>query len=140
MNKKDTLAVNTGLIAGRILIEGGSEMERINKTMKEIVNKASDKDSQDFTSLTAIMVGVQDSPTMMFEQVEGRVVNLDKIYQVDILVKQYINDELSLEELYAKLKYLEKNIIDFSFFTKVAAAAVESAFLMVISYQIIERS
>lgn len=135
MNKKDTLAVNTGLIAGRILIEGGSEMERINKTIKEIVNKASDKDSQVFTSLTAIMVGVQDSSTMMFEQVEGRGINLEKIYQVDILVKQYINDELSLEELYAKLKYLEKNIIDFSFLTKVAAAAVESAFLMVIFTQ-----
>ncbi|WEV60396.1 threonine/serine exporter family protein [Streptococcaceae bacterium ESL0729] len=135
MNKKDTLAVNTGLIAGRILIEGGSEMERINKTIKEIVNKASDKESQVFTSLTAIMVGVQDSSTMMFEQVEGRGINLEKIYQVDLLVKSYLNDEISLDDLYKKLKYLEKNIIDFSFATKVLAAAVQSAFLMIIFTQ-----
>lgn len=52
----DHLVLNTCVLAGRIMIESGSEMSRVNDTIMRIAQNAGLKDAQVYATLTGIIM------------------------------------------------------------------------------------
>ena len=56
------LAIRTALLAGELLIENGSNMERVNDTMDRIAATAGLTSFQGFTTLTGVVASAEGLP------------------------------------------------------------------------------
>lgn len=127
--------LDTCLLAGRIMIEGGSEMYRVEDTMMRIVNNAGENDAVIFTTTTGIFAGIRNQPYVQLRQINVRDIDMERIARVNQLSRQFANDELTLSELHAALAHLDNNIPYFPMWLQIIGAAVLSALLMVVFTQ-----
>lgn len=68
--------IKTCLLAGRIMIENGSEMSRAEDTMKRIAINSGIDDLQLFGTITGLIVSVPNSLTSQVEQITRRAFDL----------------------------------------------------------------
>ena len=123
-------AINVGVLAGKILVEAGSEMWRVEDTTKRIVDHASNNKTEAFTSLTGLLVNLKDTPYTRFMQVEKRGINMNNINSVNDLSRQYAQDKLTLDELEEKLLHLQHKKPQYPLWLQTIGAGFEGAFFM----------
>lgn len=129
-------AIDVGVLAGKILVEAGSEMWRVEDTTKRIVDHASaNNKTEAFTSLTGLLVNLKDSPYTRFMQVEKRGINMDNINSVNTLSRQYTADQLTLDELEEKLLALKNARPQYPLWLQTIGAGFEGAFFMFVFTQ-----
>ncbi|WP_262315358.1 threonine/serine exporter family protein [Lacticaseibacillus parakribbianus] len=125
----------TCLLAGRIMIEGGSEMYRVDDTMSRIARNGGAGRALVFTTPTGLFIAVNGEPPVELEPVQKRGIDMEKVAGVNQLSREFQAGRLTLTELRLKLEQLDTNTPYFPVWLQILAAAVCSTTLMVIFAQ-----
>lgn len=123
--------LDTCLIAGKIMVESGSEMYRVEDTMKRIASNAGVGESIVYSTSTGIFIGLANQPFVHLGSVDRRTINLEKVQRVNTASRSFAQGDLTLEELNRLLTDIQKNTPHFPLWWEVIGAAFVSAFLMV---------
>jgi uncharacterized membrane protein YjjP (DUF1212 family) len=127
--------LDTCLLAGRIMIEGGSEMYRVEDTMTRIVNNAGEHNAVIFSTPTGIFASIRNQPYMQLRQISTRDIDMERIARVNQLSREFAEKKMTLSELHTALEHLDNNIPYFPMWMQIVGAAVLSALLMVVFTQ-----
>ncbi|WP_407856361.1 threonine/serine exporter family protein [Enterococcus hailinensis] len=126
------LVLNTCLKAGKIMMESGSEVYRVEDTMKRIALNAGLNDIQTYVTATGLVVGFPSEHTSQVAQVTQQSINLEKVTAVNWGSRQFADGELSLPDFYHYLIEVDQDTPDFPYLWKIVAAGIVSSTLMII--------
>lgn len=98
--------LDTCLLAGRIMIEGGSEMYRVDDTMARIIDNAGVRGVSLFTTPTGIVAGLNNQQYVQVRQIQRREIDLEKVSRVNQLSREFAAGQLTLAELHHHLRAL----------------------------------
>lgn len=130
--QKQLNVINACLLAGRILIENGSEMTRVIDTMQRIAHNAGVDSAQMFVTVTGIVISVNNTPNAQVATIERRTIDLDKVARVNELSRAFAEQKLSLTTLAKRLDRIDNDTPTFSFWLRLLAAALLSAVLLIV--------
>lgn len=119
------------LTAGRLMIEGGSEMYRVEDTMLRIARNAGVEDPRVFATPTCVFMSLNGGTLSQMEQVRDRNINLELVDRVNALSRQFAVKKIDLPELKEKIVQVS-DAPSFPMWLQVIGAAVLSATLMVL--------
>lgn len=128
----DHLLLETGLLAGRIMMESGSEVYRVEDTMNRIAHSFGHTDSVSYVTATGIFFSLKNSQRTQLENVGERSNNLDKVAAVNQLSRDFSQRKITLEELNEALKQVDQKTPVFSLWVQVLCAGITSSTLMYI--------
>ena len=132
MQETDELLLETCLLAGKIMMENGSEVYRVEDTMNRIAANAGEANSISYVTATGIFMGLRSSHYAQVENVHDRVINLEKIVAVNRLSRSFAEKQITLPQLYASLKEINQVTPSFPLWLQVLSAGVVSSTLMII--------
>lgn len=101
------LLMDTAVLAGEIMLGSGAETYRVEDTVSHFLKTAKLKHTQAFATGTGVFAMISDpgiDAIMVVRRVEKRSTNLNKIYMVNNISRQFSNGEISLEEAFQGLK------------------------------------
>lgn len=131
--KRRKLALKTCSLAGRLLIENGSNMDRVNDTLQRMAKNAGLKDFQAFTTVTGLVLGADNHPNAQVMNIRRRKNDLSKVAAVNEISREMAQHLITLPEAYAQLKWVDKqgpyrgqNLVE------AVAAAILSMALMIV--------
>lgn len=130
MSKNKKMILKTCVLAGKIMMENGSEVYRVEDTMLRIARNAGEADCVSYVTATGLFMGFREGPYCQLEDVHERAINLEKVVAVNQLSRQFAEKQISLQELYDQLRQAQKNTPSYRFITQVLAAGIVSATLM----------
>ena len=119
------LVLNTCLKAGKIMMESGSEVYRVEDTMKRIAINAGLDDIQTYVTATGLIVGFPS-------EITPQSINLEKVTAVNQGSRQFADGELSLPDFYLYLEEVDDATPDFPYLWKIISAGIVSSTLMII--------
>lgn len=128
----ENLLLETCLLAGKIMMESGSEVYRVEDTMNRIALSGGRKDSVSYVTATGIFISLKDSHQTQIENVGERSINLEKIVAVNQLSRDFSTKKIDLNELSEALKTVDKKYLNFSLWMQTISAGVVSSTLMYI--------
>ena len=120
------------LLAGRILVENGSEISRAVDTMERIAKNAGMESVQLFVTVTGIMLSVENQPNAQVAGITRRTIDLDKVARVNDLSRSFAAHKIELSQMVARLNEIDNNTPTFPFWQKFLASGMLSAVLLVI--------
>ncbi|WP_163469200.1 threonine/serine exporter ThrE family protein [Fusobacterium sp. IOR10] len=129
--KFESKVVSTACLAGKILLLNGSETDRVEKSICDIVNHYG-YIPQSFVILTCIIVSLKNTDgeiVSLVERVQGRGTNLSKVNKVDHLIKNI--DNYSLDEIEDLLKKIEVEK-SYSFLVNIIGSCLGASFFTVL--------
>ncbi|WP_142962779.1 threonine/serine exporter family protein [Enterococcus casseliflavus] len=132
MAESKELLLETCLLAGKIMMENGSEVYRVEDTMNRIAANAGEQGSISYVTATGLFMGLRSSHYAQVENVHDRVINLEKIVAVNGLSRGYAEKKISLAELHEALKKVNPTTPSFPYWLQVLSAGVVSSTLMII--------
>ena len=98
--KRKQLIIDTCILAGKIMLESGSEVYRTEDTITRIAANAGEPESVCYTTATGIFVGFRSSNYTQLENIPQRSINLEKVSLVNQLSREFAQKEITLPELY----------------------------------------
>ena len=119
------------LTAGRLMIEGGSEMYRVEDTMLRIARNAGIVDPRVFATPTCIFMSLDGGRLSQMKQIRDRNINLELVDRVNNLSRQFAVKKITLSQLRHKIT-LVAQAPAFPMWLQIVGAAVLSATLMVL--------
>lgn len=119
------------LTAGRLMIEGGSEMYRVEDTMLRIARNAGIVDPRVFATPTCIFMSLDGGRLSQMKQIRDRNINLELVDRVNNLSRQFAVKKITLSQLRHKIT-LVAQAPAFQMWLQIVGAAVLSATLMVL--------
>ncbi|EUJ45458.1 threonine/serine exporter family protein [Listeria riparia] len=128
----EDLLLETCLLAGKIMMESGAEMYRVEDTMSRIAETATDTKGISFVTPTGIFMALQGGSTVKMEQIPTRTINLEKVSMVNDLSREFTVRKISLGKLYTQLRALDKEVKFFPVWLQIVSSAVISGTLMMI--------
>ncbi|MDT2597883.1 threonine/serine exporter family protein [Enterococcus dongliensis] len=126
------LVLNTCLKAGKIMMESGSEVYRVEDTMKRIALNAGLDDIQTYVTATGLIIGFPSEQNSQVVQITPQSINLEKVTAVNQGSRQFADGELSLPDFYLYLEEVDQATPDFPYLWKIIAAGIVSSTLMII--------
>ncbi len=133
--RDQNLVIDTALLAGRIMIEGGSEIYRVEDTMRRIVKTATGEDCQIFATITGVLITLNGADVTRFSQINKRGIDMEKINLVNRFSRSFQAQELTLLELRRQLSHLDRNLPNFPLWLRILGAGLQGMFLMIIFTQ-----
>lgn len=130
--KRKQLIIDTCILAGKIMLESGSEVYRTEDTITRIAANAGEPESVCYTTATGIFVGFRSSNYTQLENIPQRSINLEKVSLVNQLSREFAQKEITLPELYQRLTLLETDTPTFSISLRLLALGIVSCTLMYI--------
>lgn len=124
--------LDTCLKAGRLMIEGGSEMYRVEDTMIRIATNAGVPGARCFVTPTGIFMSLGTQSYTQITQVKKRNINLELVDRVNELSREFASKKITLDELKAKLSDISLKIPDFPVWLQIVGATILSPTLMVL--------
>lgn len=119
------------LTAGRLMIEGGSEMYRVEDTMLRIARNAGIEDPRVFATPTCVFMSLDGGNLAQMKQIRDRNINLELVDRVNALSRRFAAKKIDLPELKEKMVQVA-NAPSFPMWLQVVGAGVLSATLMVL--------
>lgn len=133
MTQEETdLAISTCLLAGQILIENGSNMERVNDTMYRIAANAGLQSFQAFTTVTGVVASSNHRSNAQVVDVRIRRNDLTRIAQVNAISRDFADRKIDLRAAYQRLSLVDQISTKQPALLQCLAAAVMSCVLMVV--------
>lgn len=130
--KHVNLAVYVALLAGKILIENGSNMERVNDTMNWIAKNAGLKNFQAFTTLTGMVASASNQTSTQVTAINRRANDLTKVADVNELSREFGSDQITLRQMRRQLEIIRFRNDTTPVWLQCLAAAILSISLMVV--------
>lgn len=119
------------LTAGRLMIEGGSEMYRVEDTMLRIARNAGIDDPRVFATPTCVFMSLDGGDLSQMKQIRDRNINLELVDRVNELSREFAAKKIDLPELRERIIKVA-NAPSFPMWLQVVGAGVLSATLMVL--------
>ena len=120
------------LTAGRLMIEGGSEMYRVEDTMMRIAHNAGITDPRVFATPTCVFMSLDGGKLSQMKQIRDRNINLELVDRVNALSRKFAAKKITLNELKTSILFLQTDLPTFPLWLQVVGAAALSATLMVL--------
>ncbi|HIY57570.1 MAG TPA: threonine/serine exporter family protein [Candidatus Tetragenococcus pullicola] len=130
MDNSKELIVDTCLLAGRIMMESGSEVYRVEDTMSRIAASAGEPDSISYVTVTGLFMGLRNGHHTQVENVGERTINLEKVSSVNQLSRQFAEKKIELNELYGSLEKIDRETPFFPLWMQIISAGLVSSFMM----------
>lgn len=124
--------LDTCLKAGRLMIEGGSEMYRVEDTMLRIAKNAGIEGSRCFTTPTGIFMSLGPHSYVQLTQIKERNINLELVDRVNALSREFADEKISLDQLKSNLIKLSNNTPNYPIWLQIVGAIALSCTLMVL--------
>lgn len=138
--RRQALALKMCLLAGRILTENGSNMERVNDTLSRMAKSAGLKSFQAFTTVTGIVVGTIDEPHAQVITIRHRKNDLSKIADVNEISRELARRKIDVPQAVAKLKMVDRQVMPRwqNWYESLAAAILSGALMIAFTGNIID--
>lgn len=120
------------LTAGCLMIEGGSEMYRVEDTMMRIARNAGVADPRVFATPTCVFMSLAGGDMSQMKQIRDRNINLELVDRVNELSREFAVKKITLSELRRKILATASSTPTFPLWLQVVGAAALSATLMVL--------
>ncbi len=121
------------ILAGKILMENGAEMHRVEDTMNRILDtKHGEGEAVSFVIPTGIFVTTRFGKNTKMKRIVKRRNNLEQITNVNSLSRQFSAQLIDTDTLYEKIMELDKDHEVYSTKLQVFAAGIMSGFMMLI--------
>ncbi|KAA9298711.1 threonine/serine exporter family protein [Aerococcus tenax] len=131
--EQNHLLLSTCLLAGKIMMESGSESYRVEDTMQRIAQNSHRFDTASYVTNTAVFMSLNKHSDMQMVLVKKTSTDLAKIDDTNQLSRSYAEGKLNLEELYQALQAVDKQEKTFPFSVQLlAAGAASAAFMLMI--------
>lgn len=126
--------LDVAVLAGRVMMEHGAEMHRIEDTMDRIINHAYGQNiANSFVVPTAIFSGVRYGDGIRMRRIYGRTHNLMKVDVVNDLSRQFSRDDITLDQLEDALKSVEASTyLSYKPWFRILMSSVAAASTMVL--------
>lgn len=131
MSKTD-LVIETVLLAGKIMIENGADMSRVDDTLRRIAQNAGIRKPRIFETTTGLIMSIQGTSESQVQSINKRRIDLERISRVNDASRAFQAKAITLEEMYHYLEELDKCKLDFNPLLKIAAAGVIGGTLEVV--------
>lgn len=105
---KDYL-LETCALAGKVMLENGAEMFRVEDTMNRIAANSNEVGNS-FVTQTVVMMGLESTKNVHLERINTRTVNLGKVSQVNDSSWLFARNMISLEHLNQELKNIHHQV------------------------------
>lgn len=119
------------LTAGRLMIEGGSEMYRVEDTMLRIARNAGVEDPRVFATPTCVFMSLDGGDLSQMKQIRDRNINLELVDRVNQLSRLFAAKKIDIAELRDRIIQVAE-APSFPMWLQIIGAAVLSATLMVL--------
>ena len=130
---KEDLALSCVMLAGKILIENGADMARVDDALYRIAKNAGLKDPKIFETTTGIMMSLPASYNAQVQPIQRRFgIDLEKIARVNDASRAFQDHKITLSELQQKLTKIDEKVPFFAFKWQVLGAALVSSTLEVL--------
>ncbi|MGE4274324.1 MAG: threonine/serine exporter family protein [Desulfitobacterium sp.] len=120
------------LLAGKIMLQSGAEIYRIEDTMNRIAQACAMTESHSYVTPTGIFLSLQgeehDLEQTKFLRIENRQIDLNKIAQVNEISRKMSEEELTIQQARDALLSIEKAQSLYPFWQQLLAAAFTSGF------------
>ncbi|MGX7197626.1 threonine/serine exporter family protein [Enterococcus olivae] len=126
------LVLETCLLAGKIMMESGSEVYRVEDMMNRIAANANEPNSVSYVTATGIFMGLRSSHYTQVENVAERSINLEKVAAVNQLSRAFAEKKIDLLTLHNSLKQIDYDTPAFPLWLQILSAGVMSSLLMYI--------
>ncbi|MGX7058943.1 threonine/serine exporter family protein [Vagococcus humatus] len=123
--------LETCVLAGKIMLENGAEMSRVEDTMNRIAASYGEEVGTSFVTQTVVLMGLQSTKDVQMQRIEERTTNLGKIAKVNTYSRAFAENKLSLQDLNTCLVILDQAKSYRSRVSKIISAAIVSGCLMV---------
>jgi uncharacterized membrane protein YjjP (DUF1212 family) len=130
--RRSKLVVETCLLAGKIMIENGSEMVRVTDTIERICQNAGAKEARAYVTLTGIVISASTDIGAQVMSIDKRTFDLEKVSVVNDYSRQFAEKRISLGEFYHRLKCIDQHVHEFPFWLQLLGAFIVSATLEVV--------
>ena len=120
------------LTAGRLMIEGGSEMYRVEDTMMRIARNAGVEDPRVFATPTCVFMSLDGGKLSQMKQIRDRNINLELVDRVNALSRKFAAKKINISELRNRIILTADATPTFPLCLQVLGAAALSATLMVL--------
>lgn len=120
------------LTAGRLMIEGGSEMYRVEDTMMRIARNAGVEDPRVFATPTCVFMSLDGGKLSQMKQIRDRNINLELVDRVNALSRKFAAKKINISELRHRIILTADATPTFPLWLQVLGAAALSATLMVL--------
>lgn len=110
MNEK--LLMETVALAGKIMMSSGSEVYRVEETMKYMLQKSNYPVAEALVLATGLFVTLDDpnkETLTIARRVPARSNNLNRICAVNDVSRKFCHDQITVEEAYEELKKIESS-------------------------------
>ena len=84
------------LTAGRLMIEGGSEMYRVEDTMMRIARNAGVEDPRVFATPTCVFMSLDGGKLSQMKQIRDRNINLELVDRVNDLSRKFAEKKIKI--------------------------------------------
>lgn len=124
--------LDTCLTAGELMIEGGSEMYRVEDTMLRIAKSAGEPDPRVFVVPTGVFMSLDHGNYCQSTLVHERNINLELVDQINSLSRAFADKKITLQEVKKEVdKIAHGGFPTFPLWLQTVGAAVLSGTLMV---------
>lgn len=131
-SERTQLVIDTCLLAGRIMIESGSEMYRVEDTITRIARNAGVDNSVVYTTPTGLFFSIKGAAVSELRQITQRTINLEKVQQVNTVSRQFAERKIDLRKLHDSLEKIDQNTPFFPLWLQLLAAMVVSSTMMIL--------
>lgn len=136
VNKQDELfyqeLLDTCLTAGALMIEGGSEMYRVEDTMVRIAQSAGDPDPRVFVVPTGVFMSLDHGSYCQSLLVHERNINLEIVDRINSLSRAFADKKITLRQVKKQVhKIAQGDFPTFPLWLQTIGAGILSATLMV---------
>ena len=130
MDHKEYL-LETCALAGKVMLENGAEMYRVEDTMNRIA-ACKNEVGKSFVTQTVVLMGLEGTQKIQMERVSERTINLGKVSAVNDLSRLLSRDLIDIKELNKQLRELQRVMPPLEPVLKTICAILISASLMIL--------
>lgn len=108
MNKDYKKIVNVAALAGQIMLESHAESYRVEETVRYILNTSGLSNTEVISTTTGLFLTLDDisedvETITLVRRITNRGNHLSKIYKVNDISRQLVNEEVTIDEAHEKL-------------------------------------
>ena len=130
---EEEVLLDSAIIAGKILMENGAEMHRIEDTMNRILRGSElVEDAMSFVIPSGIFITGQSGNNTKMKRITKRTTNLQKVALVNDVSRRYAQKNIDAIGLFEELQEIDKNNINTPTWIKNLSAGMISGFMMIL--------
>lgn len=127
-NQKPTneFALECFLLAGRIMVENGAEIYRVEDTMMRMAQSQNIWNAQSYATSTGIVLSLGPTQPTRIASISKRITDLQKVARVNAVSRKLSSQIITLNEAYDELKKIEQTNYLLPMYIQILAAALAS--------------